>query len=131
MDLATIVPSARTVDIKIPGTQKNIGLRFTILSVLDDRMISVRRQLLDLGLQRSQRGKPLTSIDVEANEIKVLSEGITGWEWTEDDDGQPGNIGGKQPEFDKRVLGEILRKYPWMRSQLSEAMDDEKSFFQE
>lgn len=137
-DIANIVPNGRTIEIVHPGTGEPIGLRWSILSFLDERMKGIQRKIVDERMKLEARGKALKADDLEDNTNALVFNGSTGWEWY-NPTGEPGDDGfdadaapnfrGTVPEFTRRNVFDVMTDLPWIRGQVSDAMSDEQSFF--
>jgi hypothetical protein len=124
VDLATIKPADRKIEIVHPGTKEPIGVRVSLMSYDDERLKKVRRQITDRRLADQQKNKPLKSDEAEENGNKLLFAAMTGWEWY---DGA--TFKGEMPDFTPRNVSEVFSELPWFRAQVDTAVADEESFF--
>lgn len=125
MDLSTLKPSNRTIQIVHPATGEPIGLSVTLVALSDERLKKVKRRIQDDRLRLDARGKHFKSDDVEENTYELLYNAMTGWEWHNDC-----NFKNEQPVFNKVNVEAVLKELPWVRDQIDEALGDEKAFFQ-
>lgn len=123
MDISNLSPQERIVEINHPGTGEPLGVKVTLLSLLDERMKKIKRRLTDNRLMLDQKGKKFKAADIEENENALLFEAITSWVW----EGEA-NWKGEKPEFNRKNVYEVLRQ-EWFKNQLMEAVGDEQSFF--
>lgn len=124
MDLNEVKPTERLVEIKHPGTGEDVGIRVAIMSVIDERMIKIKRKIQDNRLHLEARGKNFKSDDIEDNRNQLAFAAMTGWDWHGDI-----NLNGKKPEFNLSSVSNVLTAFPWFRDQVEEAISDEKAFF--
>lgn len=138
MNLNEILPAERTIDITHPGNGSPVGLQMTIVSIEDDRLKTVKRNINDESLKLQARNKAFKADDLERNGEMLLFTATLGWKWynptgKEGDAGfdpeAEGNVDGQQPEFNKREFYALIRRFPWIATQLREAVDEEKAFF--
>ena len=140
MDLNTLVPSERMIEIVSPGTKSPLGIRITIMHIDDHRLKNLKRKLQDERQRREQRGKILTAETQDENLSEVIYASMLGWEWynpTGLNDKVKGynpekmpNFDGKTPEFTKASVFAMFEKIPWFRDQIGEAVGETESFFQ-
>lgn len=121
MDIATITPSARTVEITHPGTGEPIGLKVELLPDSDDKVQAARRKWLN---ERMQRNKKITVEAAEAHQLNVIEAAVSGWAW-----GGDLTFHGEKPAFSPAVLRKVLKELPWVKSQLDSELGDEAAFF--
>lgn len=124
MDLAKIKPSERIVDILHPESGEKIGVSVQLISIRDEKMASVRRRIQNKNIEFQKRGKTLKAIDIEENELELLVNCITGWNWGDN------KYKGETPQFSEKNVRDVLTELPWFKQQIVEAIDDEKAFFQ-
>ena len=126
MDISELSPQERIVDILHPGTGEPLGIKVTLLSLLDERMKRIKRRLTDSRLVLDQKGKKFKASDIEENENALLFEAMTAWVWEGD-----ATWKGEKPEFNRKNVTEVLTspKHEWFKNQLMEAVSDEQSFF--
>lgn len=128
-DIGKIKPSERKVEIKNPGTGKKEGITVGILSIDDEQMKRIKRKITDRRIDLEKKGKAFKANELEDNRNAIIFEGMTGWEWTEDEDGEPALFNGKVPEFNRANVYEVFEAAPWFAEQLKEEMSDTESFF--
>ena len=124
VDLSTIKPNDRTIEITNPGTGENLGVRVTVMSYDDDRLKRIRRQLTDKRFADDQKRKPLKSEQVEENGNMLLFSAMTGWEWYDD-----ATFSGDVPDFNRKNVFAVFDALPWFRAQVDTAVADEEAFF--
>jgi hypothetical protein len=124
MDLASLKPSERIIDILHPVSGDKIGVTVQILSLSDERMMNVKRRIRNKNIELQKRGKTLKASDIEDNELDLLVACITGWNWGEN------KFKDKTPDCNEKNVKEVLTELPWFKQQITEAIDDEKAFFQ-
>lgn len=122
MDILSIQPGTLSVDIKHPATGEPIGLSVQCVSLEDDRVKAVERQIKNKAL-RSGRSN-VTAEKIEDNTIDLLSAAIVGWTWAE------GLALGemKNPPLNKPNLVKML-SVSWIAKQIDTALGDEAAFF--
>jgi hypothetical protein len=128
-DISAIKPVERIVEIVHPGTDENIGLRFTLLSLTDPRMSEIRRRIQDRNIQKQARGKELTALDIENNVTKLAFSACTGWEWHKDAAGDKTTFNGEQPDWNEANFKRVVAELGWIEAQLTKEISDEKAFF--
>lgn len=139
MDIKTLKPSERTVEIVFPGDKEPIGVRVTLMHVDDPRLKIVRRQIENEKIRLQQRGKFFKSEDEEKNLTDLIVGAMTGWEWYNptgevgkkgyDPDAQL-KLNDEIPQFTKKNIIEVFELLPWFRMQLAEELNDGAAFFQ-
>lgn len=137
-DLSTIKPLERIFTVLHPKTEKEIGLRVTMISMSDPRMQKIRRNIQNKQLQLQSRNKHFKADDIEENQYELIYNALTGWEFY-NPTGQKGDAGfdpdaaltfkGEVPAFTKHNVVTLLSELEWVTNQLSEAISDEKAFF--
>jgi hypothetical protein len=139
MDLSTLVPSERIVEIVSPATKAPLGIRVTIMHIDDSRLKTLKRKLQDERQRREQRGKIISAEMQDENLSELTFATMTGWEWynptgVKSDKGYNADkepkFDGKVPEFTKANVFAIFDKLPWFRDQIGEAVSETESFFQ-
>lgn len=120
-DLSTIVAAERTINIKHPATNKQLGLSITLLPDSHPKVREVSRSKLNERLQ--SREKP-TAERMEADALDQIVAHVSGWEWLGDL-----NFHGEKPEFSDQSLRNVLRELPWVRTQIDEELANDAEFF--
>lgn len=128
-DLAKRKTSERIIQIKDPATGVEIGVSVTLMSLDDERMKTLRRQIQDRKNKQEMKGKPLTAEEIEENGYKIAFGAMTAWNWAKDPDGEENTFNGKKPEFTYAVARLVFMELPWFLQQINEAFGDEKGFF--
>lgn len=124
MDISSLQPQERIVEILHPGTKEQLGIKITLLSLVDERMKKLKRKIRDNRLSRERKGKSVTAEELEENENNLLFESMTGWEWSGDNKWR-----GEKPEFNRANVMDVLNTHEWFRNQIVEAVGDEEAFF--
>lgn len=124
MDLNTLKPVERTIEIVHPTTGKELNIKVSLISISDERLAKVKRRIQDEKLRLEARGKNFKSEDIEENRNILIFGAMTGWEWSKD-----AKFNGEKPAFNLKTVTEILTALPWFREQLEEAISDEQAFF--
>lgn len=138
-------PHEQTVEIVAPATGIPFGLRMTVISLDDDRLKRIKRNITDESLKLQAKGKAFKVDELERNSKALLFGATTRWEWynptgEEGDDGfdpeaKPGfdgekmSFGGPTPDFNQKNFYSLIEKYPPISDQLREALEDSKGFF--
>lgn len=125
MDINSLKPAERVIEIVHPGNGEKLDIKVTILSLNDERLTTVRRRIQNKRIELEKRGKTFKADDIEENELDLLLAGITGWFW----EGES-SFNGEKPEFNERNVKKVLKELPWFKEQIKEAIGDEKAFFQ-
>lgn len=138
MDISTLVPSERIVEILSPATKAPLGIRVTIMHIDDPRIKTLKRKIKDENQRREQRGKIISAEMQEENTNEIAFALMTGWEWY-NPTGMKGEKGydserepkfeGKVPDFNKANVFAMFEKLPWFRAQIGEAVEETESFF--
>jgi len=124
-DIANIKPSEHNFEIMHPATDEPLGISVTIMSPDDPRVKPIKRKVTDFNLQKQKRGKTLKAVEIEDNEISLLSGTIIGWDWH----GKDVSFKGEKPEFNPKNVALVLKELPWFKKQVNDELDDEKGFF--
>lgn len=138
MDIANIKPIERTMEIVNPGTGAPLGVRVSIMSIDDDRLKRIKREITDERLKLDQKGKAPKSDDIERNGERLLFAATTGWEWYNptgkeggkdyDKDAMP-SFNGEVPDYNPKNFYDIIRSLPWFADQIRDEIDETKAFF--
>lgn len=126
MDISTLIPSERIIEIKHPVKDENLGIRVNIISLNDEKMKQIRRRFINKRIELEKKGKSFRADDIESNEIDLLVACITGWDWY----GEDITFNGSKPDFNEANVRNVLNTFAWFKDQVSEAVGDEKAFFQ-
>lgn len=128
-ELSTILPAERIVNIRDPHGNET-GITVTLMSIDDDRMKRIKRQIQDEKIRLNNRNKDFKAEDVEENSRNLIFNAMTGWNWGLDADGEQNTFRGKVPGFTKPEVFEVFTTLSWFQQQLVEEISDTKSFFQ-
>lgn len=126
MDISTLIPVERIIEIKHPVKDENLGIRVNIISLNDEKMKQIRRKFINKRIELEKKGKSFRADDIESNEIDLLVACITGWDWY----GEDITFNGSKPDFNEANVRNVLNTFGWFKDQVSEAVGDEKAFFQ-
>ncbi|WP_128370574.1 hypothetical protein [Mesorhizobium sp. M1A.F.Ca.ET.072.01.1.1] len=136
MDISGIQPGERFIEITHPGNGRNIGVRVSIMSINDERMKPLKKQITNERLRLEARGKNFKADDIEDNANELTFKAMTGWQWykinadgKEDEKGEQATFNGKVPDFNRASVISVFTKLPWLRNQIDEAISEEKDFF--
>lgn len=138
MDLSTLIPSERTIEILSPGTKQPIGVRVFLLHINDEKLKKLKRSFQDERYRMESKGKNFKAENFENNANELSFAAITGWEFynptgTEKDEGFDKNaqatFNGEIPAFTKKNVLDIFDKLPWFRDQIGQEMGDDEAFF--
>lgn len=124
MDISTLVPNERIIEIKHPANDEKLGIRVTIVSLNDNKTKQIRRQFINKRLELEKKGKSFKADDIEENETDLLIASMTGWDWYD------AEFHGEKLDFNESNIKKVFRELPWFKDQISEAVSDEKAFFQ-
>ena len=124
MDISTLTPNERIIEIKHPANDENLGIRVTIVSLNDNKTKQIRRQFINKRLELEKKGKSFKADDIEENETDLLIASMTGWDWYD------AEFHGEKLEFNENNVKKVFHELPWFKDQVSEAVSDEKAFFQ-
>lgn len=120
-DIATIVPTTRTIDILHPATKEPIGLRIDLRPESHPAVRDAVRKITNDRL--NLRGK-LSAERMEANRLEVLIASIDGWSWEGDT-----TFEGEKLAFAEPNVRKVLKKLPWIRDQVDIALAETEEFF--
>lgn len=138
MELTNLKPTDRTIEIVSPVSGQPIGIRVRVMSIEDDRLKRIKRQITDESLKLQAKNKAFKADELERNANMLMFGGTLGWEWynptgKEGDEGydpkQMPAFNGQQPEYNQKNFVEIVTELPWFGEQIQEAIGETKSFF--
>jgi len=138
MDLSTLKPIERDVEITNPGTGAPLGVRVTIMSIDDDRLKAQKRAFRDEANRLAAKGKYVKAAQEEENSHLLLFAATTDWKWynptgKEGDEGydpsQQPEFDGEVPEYNRKNFIQVVKKLPWFATQLVAEIDEERAFF--
>lgn len=124
MDISTLVPNERVIEIKHPATDADIGIKVTLVSLDDEKTKQTRRRVINKRIELEKKGKNFRADDIEENEFDLIFASMTAWEWYD------AEFHGEKPAFNEANVKKVLAELPWFKRQISEAIGDEKAFFQ-
>ena len=137
-DISSIKPVERSIEIKDPASGNLLGIRVTVMSIEDDRLKRIKRDITDESLRLQSRQKRFKMADIEANENRILFAASLGWEWynptgKEGDDGYDPDampeFHGEVPEYNQKNFMAVIKELSWFAGQLRNEIDEEKAFF--
>lgn len=123
MDIASIQPGERAVEITHPASGEPLGIKVSVISINDERMTKITRTLTNRGLELRKKNKTPSAEDVENNQIALLQGAVVDWNWGDN------KFHGSVPEFTPENVRKVLTELKWFRAQLDEALGDERGFF--
>jgi len=130
MDISSIKPTEKTVEILHPATEEEIGIRVTLISMDDPAMKNHKRQVQDRRLKKEQKGKALKSRELEDDMDELIFRAMKGWEWYKPEGAkQAANFRGETPKFNRKNVLDVFAELPWFLDQLNEHLGEEKDFF--
>lgn len=141
MDLSTIKPSERIVEILHPATKEPIGIRVSLVHIEDESMKRLKRQIQDDRLRLESKGKFIKSDVVEENTKELAFTAMKSWEWY-----NPTGISKKEnkgfdelkratwkgeaaPEFSKKNVFDVFETLPWFLNFICAEIGDSEAFF--
>lgn len=124
MEISTLLPNDRIIEIKHPSDDKPLGIRVTVVSLNDEKLKQIRRRIINKRLELEKRGKNFKADDIEENEFEILVASVTGWEWYD------ATFHGEKPAFNEANVRKVFAELSWFKDQVAEAVGDEKAFFQ-
>lgn len=124
MEISTLKPNDRIIEIKHPATDEPVGIRFNIVSLNDDDMKQARRKIINKRLDFEKRGKNFKASDVEENELDLVIAAVKSWEWYD------ATFHNEVPAFNENNIRKVFEELPWIKDQVAEAVGDDKAFFQ-
>lgn len=137
-EITEIKAVERTVEIVHPSTKLPIGLRFGMVSLQDDRLEKVKKNIREQALNNERRGKSWKVEDIDHNKNRLMFAACTGWEWydatPENERGagykeDPATFHGVKPEWNIKNFIDVSTELPWVREQLDEELGDTEAFF--
>lgn len=129
MDITKVEPTSIKLRLIHPGNGKFIGLTVELVSTFDERFKTVERSITDKAMTKRVRGKVMKSDEIDENRNRLIGSVILGWEWSNDEDGEPGSFSGEQMKFTPANVERLL-SVQFIRDQIEEALSDVSSFFQ-
>ena len=124
IDISTITPKEREIEIMHPATGEPLGITVTVMSADDSRLKRHQRQLIDRRQERQRRNKFLSAQEMEFEMVKLIANAIVGWDFKV-------KYQGEIPAFSTRKAIEMLSdpNIPWFFEQINAEMGDTKAFF--
>jgi hypothetical protein len=138
MELTNLKPAERVIDVVSPSSGLPIGLRVRVMSLEDDRLKRIKRQITDESLKLQARGKGFKADEIERNGRMLMFAGTLGWDWY-NPTGEEGDEGynpdalptfnGEQPTYNEKNFIALISELTWISDQIQEAIGETKSFF--
>lgn len=141
MDIATVTPSERIVEIKHPATGEKLGIKVFLCYIDDIKMKRIKRKIGDENLALQKRGKHLTAEQLNQNQSRILFAAMTGWAWesveveSKDENGETvitvdqATFHGEKPQFNEATVFKVFDELEWFKDQINEEVGETKSFF--
>ena len=104
MDIAKLKPAERVIEIIHPVTGENVGIRVTLVSLVDERLKAVRRRFQNKKIELEKRGKTFKADDLEENAVELLLNAITGLDWYDAD------FNGEKSIFNEKNVKMVLEE---------------------
>lgn len=123
MDISSIQPKSRKIEIIHPTTEEPIGVRFFLLPDTDPKVKKVQRDIQNRQFNK-RKGK-ITAEQIEANNMERLVSAVDGWEWY----GEGVNFEGEIPEFTEENVRRVLKKVPFIKEQVMDEFNDREAFY--
>jgi len=126
MDLSTLVPVERTVDVLHPKTNQPTGLKLTLAHESDPRVMEAARKIYDEARTAGANG----GVDPDRGR-KLTMTHVVGWEWGLDHEGEPSFFKepGNTPGFSQEALAEVC-KIPPVAAAIYRAVSDDAGFYE-
>jgi len=121
MDLSTIVPSARVIEITHPATGMPLGLTITLRPETDPAAKASERKILDTRLHDRTK---MTTEKLEAQRLETVVGRISGWNWAGDL-----TFHGEKPEATSDNYRKVLTELDWILPQIETELGDRAGFF--
>ena len=115
MDLGTLIPVERVVDVLDPRNGNPTGLKLTVAHDSDPRVEKAQRKLWDEARESG-------NVD-DGRGLRAVMAHIVGWEWTGE-----ANFNGERPEFTTEKLAEVCA-VPAVGVAVYKAVTDEAGFY--
>lgn len=131
VDIGTLVAIVGVpFEITHPGTGREMGLRLFLQAIESEAVKPVTRRIENerLKLERTRKGG-FNADQLRQNGIDIITACVTGWEWYQDADGNPGGFAGEQLAFTPVNVKTVIA-VDWLRTQLDRELMDESRFFQ-
>lgn len=116
------------IAVKHPKTGKSLGFFVTLRSMDSEEVQKVGRAIRTKANKLALRQKAYTAEEERENSIAIITAAIEGWRWGVDDDGNEGNAGGDQLEFNPLNVKKIV-SVDAIRNQLDAELGDTAQFF--
>lgn len=121
MDLSAIKAAAKTIDILHPATEQPTGLRVTLVPLSDPKVQAVQRSITNARL--AKRNTKLTSEQIDADAMQLMTAAVTGLEWT----GDSSFNGDKLKCTPDNVR--LLLEQDWIKKQIDDDLGRAEGFF--
>lgn len=124
MEISEIKPSERQIEIHLPNGNPS-GITVTVMSPDDLRMKTIIRKITDKNLELKRKNKTPSALEIEENEIALVSATVVEWDWSKSEL----TLDGKKPDCNVLNVKKVVSTVPWFKAQLAEELGDTKSFF--
>ena len=111
MDIATLVPQDKTIEITHPGTGANLGIRVVV------------RSPDSAPVREYHRSRARNGAAADSAEFAVAV--IASWDWY----GDISFKGSKSPKLDTETLRDLFNMLQWFEDQIFAPQIDSRSFF--
>lgn len=138
MDIASLKPSERTIEILHPVHDTPIGLRVFLVSTDDPKLKKLRRKFIDRDQDLAKKRKNASAEEMLQRFDEISFNATQGWEWY-NPTGHEGDEGyepdamptfhGEVPDFNQRNFYAVIRELDWIKKQIEEALEETKDFF--
>jgi hypothetical protein len=125
IDILSIKPIERKIELKHPGTDEPLGVFLTVVSTEDERLKKIERNFTNRGLALRSRGKIFSADEINANKLDYLVASIVDWDWTK----SKIEWRGENPECTSKNVRDLLSGIPWVLNQVDEEVGNLKAFF--
>jgi len=131
MDISDIVAANREIELTHPKNDLPLGIHIELLPMDAKPVKIVERRIRDTIMKAQQKGKPIKSAEIEANEIELIMAAMVGWRWEADEarDVEQPKFDGEIPEFNPKNVRALLRK-TWAREQIDAELGSVADFFE-
>lgn len=124
MDISTIIPDDREIEIKHPSTGEGVGFFVSLRPMHSDEIKKAERAIANRALKLRARGKTFTADEIEENVTSLMCIAVSGWRFEGDT-----TFEGEQPKCTPENIRRIVSR-EWIREQIDQELGDVASFFQ-
>lgn len=124
MDLASIKPHSRALDILHPATGDKTGVQFEIVHP-DHKNVKFIAEKNRREIEGLRKSGALISDDVtERHNLSLFASTVVGWTWPEGF-----TFNGEVPAYSQSTVESVLRDLEWIYKQVIAASQNEQAFF--